>query len=274
MLLPSGILFQNDVFCASVSLNNIRLIISTCKGIRNELGRDAGKSKKKQIQSLLENAILLMAKHRPTNEWNSMRFHDAAHRFSLSIPSMTKFCLALPEDSEFFLPQDKAKASKEYRCISFVDALNLATKAGLQAAMQSRAKVYGKVLNLALKVIQKVETPLRHMRGNVKSAKLQLKKAVAELRKGVTKPKRVAGEKELHHGMRLLDQLFESISSTLNDVWHLGYLSRQTPMTKIHHIKKYLTSINSETKGIVARYKTHSSHCPAMMTVGCLIGLE
>jgi hypothetical protein len=273
----SSILFQNDEFCAAATLDALRMIVSTCKGVRNELVGYAGKSKKKQTQSLLENAVLLMVQRRPagTNGWNLMRFHDAAHRFSLTISSMTKFCMALPEDSEFYIAPDKAKTSKEYRSISFIDALNLAAKTGLRAAMERRHEVYTKVLNAARETVQKVERPLQHMRDNVKSAKLQLKKAVAELRKGVTNPKRVAGEKELHHGMRLLDQLATSIRSTLTDVWHMSYLARQFPhMKKIWHLKQDMAKINLSKKSIVWRYKTHRAHCPAMMTADCLVGLE
>ena len=279
----SSILFQNEAFCGAASLNTLRDMVSTCKGARNELVGGAGKSKKKQTQSLLQDAVQLMVKRRPASveghlwRWDVLRFLDATHRFSIPMTTLMQFCMDLPADDENHLTPKPYKVSPAlygYMSIRFVDSLNLASKSGLKAAMDRRHEVYTKAIQSAKETRRTFERPLEQMKVNIKNTTKELKRMMDKLRKDAVGPKRVEGESELHKGIRLLNQLADSLNSTLGDIWRAALMARDPRMQKIWHIRKQVAEIASAVKSIVKRYKTHSLRCPAFMTADCLAGLN
>ena len=271
----TDILFQSDSFWGNANLNVLRIIVSSCKGLKSELLGNVKKDKKDvQRMPLFNHALLTMIRLRPSenNNWE-LSLNSAKYRFSLQKDVMIKHCAALPVEDEFHLTKDNAVRHKLgffFASIRFIDAFNLASGIGMKVVMERRHLFEKKVIQSAIAILTAVEHNIKPLRLNVKEAIVQLKKNLATLRKDIVSKKRVPGETELLKGTRLLDQLFTDLCCAEWKIANISYSIRQTTPKNYLEIESNVSTLKGLKKTLVERYKKHIGLCPAVLKTDCL----
>jgi hypothetical protein len=264
----TDILFLSDSFSCNITLDKLRMLASTSKGIHKDLFGDLKSSKKQGSIPVIEHALLAMTKGSPNN-WK-LSFGDASYRFSLQRCKLIKHCRLLPSNDPYYMDvakERRLKAGYSIGYIRFIDAYRLATTStgGLKAAMKRRRDLDIKVLDSASKLLTNLESKFCKIRINIKQAVQFLQQSVTTLREGVVSKRRVSGETQLYRGIRVLEELGVDVSVAVFDIFFIEEQLALKKMKNIVQIKERTHHLEGRKTCLFARYKYHRMFCPAIL---------
>jgi hypothetical protein len=266
------ILCLTDSFWSDSTLDVLRMLMSTSKGIRAVL--------------LVERAILAMMQTRPL----VMKISDAKYRFSLQLNAMVRHCAALPVgDScridevcsgrytiQEYVTQLNRGNFRGCSKIRFIDAYRLLVSSSsssangnnnnnrIKAAMERRHLFDVDVLASVVSLVRMVGDRYERMEENVTNAIFKLYDGLGE----DEGKKKVVGKNTLLHRIHQLEELSNDLVSA---IFHMkdSFSVDRVAIIPIPKTKANVHDYSRLFPTLVNRYRLHSAKCPELMTMDC-----
>lgn len=305
----SDILCHVDSFWSDSTLDVLRMLMSTSKGIRSVLvvceEEDGGVKKNKKnlsrksplrlptlpiiILSPIERAILAMMQTRPL----VMKISHAKYRFSLQVNAMVRHCAALPVGNSCRIDEvcsgrftiqayvTQLNRGNMHGRIHFIDAYRLASFSSsngkMKAAMERRHLFDVDVLASVVSLVRMVGDRYERMDENVTNAIFKLYDGLEEAQKkkdvaATGKKKKVVGENALMNSIHQLEGLSNDLDSATFHMKDCFGVDRVATIP-IPKTKANVHDYSALFPTLVNRYRLHSAKCPELMTMDCLVGV-
>lgn len=282
----TDILFFSDSFWGNATLDVLRLLMSTSKGIRAEFVTTietvkGGKNKKvaQPQQQPFERVMLTMKQNRPTalSCW-TMGLIEAKYHFQISMAAMVKHNVTLPVGDrcridevcdgtwsiDYYITQVK-RGNFFGRPIDFIDAYRLMAKRGVKVAMQHRSKFDAEVLASVESLVANVGDRYERMDENVANAIFKLSDTLEEEASSSGQQQQKILKKSICQLEKFSNHLYSCNVHMKRCFSVENMASISKPKTK-RHVHEYNVLFNSA----VAGYKAIRSKCPELMTLDCV----